>query len=284
MDFGFSEEQDMLRESARGITWELDLVCFYSLLDLHFMGEFGELRRRLARFLKEARERDDLNAITNLRTRLAYIPYLAADEPDQAKTEVSRGIGQWSQEAFQFQHYFAFFAQTEIVLYRGAGLDAWRMVQSHWSDLKRSFILHSQNVRVEALQLRARAALAAACDDTNGPARRSKLLRTADRQARALLRENAPSAVGPALLVRAGVAAARGARREAIDYLVASERACASLNMNLHAAVARRRRGELSSGSEGAELVNEADVWMTSREIRAPERIAALLAPGEYRP
>jgi hypothetical protein len=274
--------EEMLREGARGIAWEMDLVYLYSLLDLQFMGELPELRRRLGRFLKEARERDDLNAITNLRTRLAYIPFLVSDDPDQAQAEVTQGIGRWSREGFQLQHYYAIFARAEVMLYRGLGQEAWRMVDSPWSDLKRSFILQSQIVRVEALQLRARAALAAACDCSRDSRERADFLRIADRQARSLLKENAPWALGQALLVRAGVAAVRGDLPQAVDHLVGAERTCANVDMNLHVAAARRRRGELVSGEAGAALQREADAWMMSREIRNPARMAALLAPGDY--
>jgi len=274
--------EEMLRETARGMAWELDLVYLYSLLDLQFMGELPELRRRLERFLKEARERDDLNAITNLRTRLAYLPYLAADDPDRARSEALSGFGQWSQDRFRFQHYYALFAEVEVMLYTGDGMGAWRAVISQWGNLKRSLILHSHNVRVEALQLRARAALAAACQCAPDTRQRSRFLRIADRQARSILNEKAPWAVGQALLVRAGVAATRRRLRQAADYLVAAERASVSQDMNLHAAAARRRQGELSDGEAGTVLVRDAEQWMTSREIRNPVRMTALLAPGEY--
>jgi hypothetical protein len=52
--------------------------------------------------------------------------------------------------------------------------------------------------------------------------------------------------------------------------------------MNLHAAVARRRRGELTGGEAGAQAMREADAWMRSREIRNPQTMSTLLVPGEY--
>lgn len=273
--------EKMLRDEARGIAWELDLVYLYSLLDLQFMGELPELRRRLAQFLAEARERDDLNAITNLRTRLAYVPHLAADEPDQAQLEIIRGIRQWSQQGFQLQHYYVLFAYAEVILYMGGGLVAWRMVDSNWAALKRSLILHSQNIRIEALHLRGRAALGAAADSADARARR-QFLRTAAGVARRILKDRAEWAFGQAYLLRAGTAAAHGDTAGAIAELAAAERALTNADMNLHAAVARRRRGELLGAGAGAALVEDADAWMRSREIRNPLRMAALLAPGEY--
>src|SRR5262249_1832631 len=49
--------------------------------------------------------------------------------------------------------------------------------------------------------------------------------------------------------------------------------------MALHAAVARRRRGQLLGGSDGRALVESADAWMQTKGIRNPARTAALLAP-----
>ena len=273
--------EKMLRDDARGIAWELDLVYLYSLLDLQFMGELAELGRRLTRFLAEARQRDDLNAITNLRTRLAYVPLLAADAPDKALLEIIRGIREWSQAGFQLQHYYALFAYAEVLLYMGGGLVAWRMVHSNWAPLKRSLILHNQNIRIEALHLRGRAALGAAADSTDPQARR-RFLRTAAGQSRRILREGAQWASGQALLLRAGTAVAAGDVAGAIAVLEAAEHALAAADMNLHAAVARRRRGGLLGGHAGAWLVQDADAWMRSREIRHPLRMTALLAPGEF--
>jgi len=54
--------------------------------------------------------------------------------------------------------------------------------------------------------------------------------------------------------------------------------------MALHAAAARRRRGEIMGGDTGRALVESADAWMTGQIIRSPERMTAMLAPGAWRP
>jgi hypothetical protein len=232
--------------------------------------------------MAEARERDDLNAITNLRTRLAYVPHLAADDVIQAQMEIIRGIREWSREGFQLQHYYLLFAYTEVLLYMGAGSIAWRMVDSNWPAVKRSLLLHSQNLRIEAVHLRARAALAASADRGGVAPVSKKLVSIAADQARRLHREGSPPATAQALIVRAGVAAARGEMAQAIEHLTAAERACERADMNLHVAAVRRRRGQIIGGGEGASLIQQADAWMTSRDIRNPANMAALLVPGVY--
>jgi hypothetical protein len=52
--------------------------------------------------------------------------------------------------------------------------------------------------------------------------------------------------------------------------------------MALHAATARRRRGELVGGDAGRDLVGAADAWMAGQSIKAPQRMAAVLAPGRW--
>ena len=52
--------------------------------------------------------------------------------------------------------------------------------------------------------------------------------------------------------------------------------------MSLYAAAARRCRGLIIGGAEGATLVSEADAWMRNEGIRNPERMTAMLAPGRW--
>jgi hypothetical protein len=50
--------------------------------------------------------------------------------------------------------------------------------------------------------------------------------------------------------------------------------------MKLYAAVAKRRLGEITGGVKGQLLIDEADLWMREQKIKAPTRIAQMLAPG----
>jgi hypothetical protein len=49
--------------------------------------------------------------------------------------------------------------------------------------------------------------------------------------------------------------------------------------MQMHAAVARECLGDLVGGAAGAALVGAARAWMASQGVRAPERMAATIAP-----
>jgi hypothetical protein len=104
----------------------------------------------------------------------------------------------------------------------------------------------------------------------------------AARCARRLRREGARWAAPLAALLDAGVSAARDDTAGAVSDLERAEQGFAEVNMALHAAVARRRRGELVGGTEGAALVEAANAWMHAQGIVRPDGIVGMLAPGRF--
>jgi len=111
---------------------------------------------------------------------------------------------------------------------------------------------------------------------------RQALVGGVEGHARTILREKTRWGDALALLLRAGAAATRGETERALSLLEAAETGLAAADMALHAAVARRRRGELLGGDSGRALVAAADAWMASQAIRNPERMTAMLAPGRW--
>jgi hypothetical protein len=272
--------EPMLRECA-GVTWELDTAHLYHLLALFYLGEVRELSARIPLFLKEARERDDRTAATNLRTRASYIMHLAADQPTHALDDVREGMAGWTSHGYHAQHSWELYARGEIDLYCGNGPDAWKRIQEHWTPLRRSLLLRIQAVRIESLYLRARSAVAAARIAEAASEVRA-LLASAQRDAARLMRERSGWGAALAALVLSGTASLTGDRESAITQLQAAEGAFQDLSMHLHRAVSLRRRGELVGGSQGAELVRRADEWVAAQGIRNSARMADMLAPGNF--
>jgi tetratricopeptide (TPR) repeat protein len=271
------DQAETVLERCAGVAWELDTARFYRTLAQFYLGELSELARRLPGLLKEARERDALYVETNLRTRMAYVTSLAADDPDQAARDVRRGMERWSQRGFHLQHYYELVANTEIALYTGRGGEALDGVNQCWKDLRRSFLLGVQPVRVEALFLRARAALAAAIDPGTPNRRRASLVAGARLDAGRLARERAAWAIALSELVLSGVATLQDRNGEAAACLRRAERLFGEGDMQLHVAVARRRLGEL--GECDAAVVAEADDWLRQQGIRNGAQFVAMLAP-----
>ncbi len=261
------------------MAWDLDNTHYYSLLVLFYLGELKQLEEALPGLLKEAEDRGDLYAVTSMRTRLSYLVRLANDEPERARQELREAIAIWPSDVFRLQHWYEMIGQVESLLYAGTGPAAWRLVGERWPLLQRSFMLRTQSILINSLSFRARAAIAAACDGGGDP----QEIEAAEKDARRIERERMPwgNAIATLLQSRRGV----GARRENVGGRAPRLRPNAQFtatDMALHAAVARRRRGELLGGSEGAALVAEADAWMTGQGIRSPSRMAAMLAPGTW--
>ena len=275
----FEDAETVLRERCTGVAWEMDTAHFYTLLSLFYLGEVGELSRRLPALLKEARERDALYVETNLRARVCYIAWLAADDPERAAHDVRQGMERWSQGGFHLQHYYEMVSTTEIALYSGRGAEAWAGVERCWGDLRRSFLLRVQPVLIESLFLRARAALAAAMDPSVTPDRRARLIAAAERDATRLAKEKASWAQGLSSMILSGVRMVAGSPHQAVARLQFAEAEFEKSGMNLYLAVARRRRGELTQGQAGQLLIDEADSWMRRQAIRNGARFVAMLAP-----
>ncbi len=272
----------ILREQCTGVAWELDTAHVYQLLALFYLGDVRELRVRVPILLKEAEERDDLTATTNIRTRVSYLVSLADDDSERAHADVKQGMSRWSRQSFHTQHSWELYAQGEIHLYEGRARAAWGQLERDWPALRRSFLLRIQNVRIEFHYLRARCALAIAFDPETAPDERGALRRAARKDICRLRREKTPWATALSDLVGASAAAADGQRDAALSRLRSAEEAFMGLDMPLHGAVAKRQRGMLAGGHEGRALVQDADTWIGAQTVRDPAKFAAMLAPRVF--
>jgi hypothetical protein len=127
-----------------------------------------------------------------------------------------------------------------------------------------------------------RAALAASLDGQWSTKECRRLIKQAAGCARRLRRERARWAAPLAALLEAGVAITRGDAASAARDLERAEQGFDEANMALHAAVARRRRGEIVGGEPGAALIDAANSWMHARDIVRPDGIVDMLAPGRF--
>ena len=121
----------------------------------------------------------------------------------------------------------------------------WNILEK-WGFYRLSHLMQVQQVRLDLLQLRARAALAVGTI----PSTQAFLL-TAERQVRRIEKEPAPSSMAHAYYIRAAIAAVRGNDMHALTLLDLATEVFNSIDMFSFAAAMRRRRGELLGGEEG---------------------------------
>jgi hypothetical protein len=273
----------ILRDQCTGVAWEMATAHMMGSVSLFLMGDLKELGRRLPQILKDAEARGDLYELTDLRTRLSHTLHLAADDPAAAHRELDAVLDRRRREDFDLQHWWALIGRTEIDLYAGQPGAAWKRIEEQWSALRWSFLMRVQYVYLESLHHHARAALALACDALEDEAGRRELLRVAARDAARMKRRHIPWGDALANLTQAGIAAAHGDRNAAMSLLGAAEEGFEATDMALYAAAARRRRGQMTGGKEGQSLVDAADSWMVGQNIRNPDRMTAMLAPGDWK-
>jgi hypothetical protein len=272
----FDRAEEMLRDHCTGVVWERDLVHHYSLHSLMYTGELNEVRRRWSILLKEAQERGDLYAEVNLSTYYMMMLKLSDDNVDDVDRQISKVMKRWTQKGFHTQHSLAFRAHLHFYLYRGDIPAAHNLVATIWPWYERSMLLRFQISRIMMYEARARCALAAAADSPSP----EPFLRSAERDARRLEREKRPWSSAYAHFIRAGVAVRRGDVLKAEGLFMKAATSFDSVDMNLNAAVTRRRLGELIGGDRGRSLIEEADRWMAVQQIQNPARWAAMYAPG----
>ncbi len=271
----------ILRDNCTGVTWELDTAMSFQLRALLLIGDLREIRKRLPRCLKDVRDKGDLYAEVNLRSRAAWVVHLADDQPDQALSELGEAIERWSQRGFHIQHYWHLTGQVETALYRGDGQAAWEALEKAWPKIERSLLLRIQFTRTEGRHLRCRGALAAAAAAGVDSPAGTALLKLIERELRRIESEKLDWAKPLTELIRAGIASLRHDRAKARELVVSAAAGFDAADMELYAAVARKRRGELA-GAGAERIVHEVDSWMAEQGIRNIEHMANVLAPGHW--
>jgi hypothetical protein len=234
------------------------------------------LGRRVPQLLKEARDRDDLYAVTSLTLVVGTFVRLAADEPQRARRDIAQVMARWSREGFHVQHLEHAYDEAQIDIYRGEGQTASDRLDKLWPTLEKSHVFRVQQVRIYMRHLRARSALAAAAYLPEPAA----LLHAARRDADLLNQERVPWAEALASLIQAG-AATIDHGEDSTALLRQAAAALDAVDMPLYAAAARRQLGRLVGGDAGQALIAHADAWMQGQKIQKPARMSALLAPGK---
>lgn len=258
---------------AQPETFNALLSTFHGLFHL---GELRDLAKRLPPLLREADDRGDVLLYVFLRTGCCNAAWLAADDPDGARAAVRAAMDRWPSREFHFAHYWALVAECQIDLYEGNAEAAHRRVQDRWAALAESHLLRVPIIRIDMWNLRARCALAMATTTSDsGP-----YLRAAERDAKRIDRERAGWSDPVASLLRAQIANMKGVRAKAAELLQVASLGFEEAEMGLHAAVSRRFLGLLQGNEQGAAQARLAEMRMSHQDIRRPEKMAQMLAPG----
>jgi serine/threonine protein kinase len=271
---GCDRATEIFRDHCRGLHWELTTCQAFALFSLARMGHYGALSQRITAQVKEANERGDLYAATNITCAVGYCRLLLVGDAEGARREVREAIARWNvHDSFHLQHLNSVLSETYIDLYCGEGARAWERINAAWRSFERSVLLRLQTLRANAIHARARAALSAALE-------RPELQANALADARRLAGEGASYCTALALQIRATVACQRGETERAHALLDEAVRQMDAHDMSMSAAALRWHHGRLVGGSEGAALIERADAFFRDEGAAEPQRLIQLTASG----
>jgi hypothetical protein len=264
---------------GRGAAVELSTLRTFQVMALAYTGQLAELARLVPLRLADAESRGDLHSVLGNSTHLATMPLFAADRASEALARSEKALSLWSERDFHVEHWWALLSRTQARLYLGDGAVALADVDALWAPLKSSFLLEVELTRVEAHQMRARAALATV---SAAPASsRRALLDRAARDGRMLVAEPCPWAAPAGALILAAVHHVRGEPATASQRIDEAVRGFEASAMPLYAIAARARRAQLAG--DAATVSSERARLRDDYGVLAPERFLDMLAPWPER-
>ncbi len=288
-----------------GTSWERSTVAVYHWFSLAWLGELGELRRRLDEFVTDAELREDVFGLVEAYTGQPVLAWLAADEVELARDSAeaglqrqgSAGATRWPENSYRRQNYCDLMALTHVELYRDQPVQAWVSVLAQWKDMQSAFFVALRTVGLEIRFARARAALGVAeqfgrdREKTRGLLyahgvelaeewTREKLLADVREQVKVCRKD--PNRFGEPMadLLEAGVAQLEGRSGEARTLLERAVRGFDAVDMALHRECARYALGQVIGHDAGVAMQERASEWMAGQGVKRPRKMAASQAVG----
>ncbi len=270
------EAEHILRDQCSGVTWEQTSAQLFWMGSLLYLGEIKTMAEQRPILLEQAHDRGNLYAETNLRTRFTELILLAADQPEDARREITDALSRWTAQGFHLQHYYAAHSLGNIDLYTGLGDVAWDKIGLETKAMAGSLLSRIQVLRIESRYLHARAALTLAA----GGKEPAHYLKIATQDARKIAGEHMAWSDPIAELLLAGAAQLQERTEVAVEHLRRAITGFGAAQMGLLGAAAQRALGRLLGGDEGAQLRTSADAWFTAQSVRNIERLTATISPG----
>jgi eukaryotic-like serine/threonine-protein kinase len=267
------EAQAMMRSRCTGVAFELINSETMLLNALILSGQLRLATQRLPTVVAEAEARGDRYGMMQL-TYARTVAALLADDAEYARRVSEEHVPPWTPNRYTISHWAALTSAVSVERYLGNGCAAWARFDREWGPLVDSHLMRVQTIRVFAYFERAMCALAAVSD--GGP---TTLIRTAERDAKRILGEDAAWATAMGNLVLGCAAASRGDRAGALGMLLRAIEGLDSADMAYISACARVRRAELLGGGAGEALRERAASYLRGEGARDVDRCARLTAP-----
>ncbi|HEY0194994.1 MAG TPA: hypothetical protein VGC42_27965, partial [Kofleriaceae bacterium] len=260
--------------------FELDTVSIFCCWALYYLGEIGELSRRVPA-MAEAAARNG-NRYTAVTLRCAFpIAWLARLDPDAIEAALDEALGSWNTTdgSHQLQHLFALSSRIDLALYRGRPEDVTPRILPEYKQLRRSLI---DRPPLQGLLLRStllRHAVACANHASPGSTRRREALAEARNHLRAFRGHQIPVIGHCATMFDGLISEAEGRTDQAITRYRAALPGLRQTETHLFEHATSDRLGRLIGGDEGAALRQTTRAWLVGEAVRAPDTMLDMLLP-----
>ncbi len=272
------ETEQSFTEAGSQASFQVNVVRSYRIIASATLGKLAEVSRHTPKYLAESLDRGDLYGANNFRLGLSNWAWLVPDQLAEARRVAQEASAQLPRRGFHLQHWYALLCAVHLDLYAGDIKAAYETLVDCWPAFSRSHLLRIQTVRMSALALRARCALAGA--------RELSVLRKQDLEqiileaAQKLESQDNPYALPQAHLIYAGLADVQNNMSVAKERLESAIQSFESVHMVHYAAAARYRLGDIIRGDTGQSMRESATAWMTGQGVKNPSAWFAMLAPG----
>lgn len=240
-----------------------------------YLGRLDEMRRTIPDLLRDAIERNDVTAATHLRSGVQALVHLAADDVDTALRHADEGIAPWRTARVGIPQFMDAQARAIVALYRDDAAAAHAALVEQWPAFSRARVFRARYVLVSLLDLRGKAAIAAAL---TAPTPRERRRLVADAQWCAHQLARAPGRWPQPLrdVIVAGVAQAERDSATARTALARAATGFAAQSMTLHATCAERAAAHLRGDAQHVELTNRT---IAAAGVTDVARFARVLVP-----
>jgi tetratricopeptide (TPR) repeat protein len=267
--------ETLLRERCTGVAWEITNARLFGGLASMFLGDFEDLKHRVPSALREAEERGDAFARTNLATALGYVLDVARGDPEAGLARVDEAMAAWSQRGFYLQQFLALMARTQCLMAAERVEEAVLGLERAWPSLEKSELLRAQSAGLFIRWLRARCLAALAKKDSRQLGR----LRAALADARWVAK--VPSVLAPGLAgnMRAAIAHARGQDEEALALLEQTALVFDEHHIQLGVLAVRSAIARVKGGDEGSQVQASVLAECRRRGIEQPQFVLRIYWP-----
>lgn len=273
----FERAERLFFERCRGVSWELTASRIFWASNMIFLGRHRELDRRMRVWLRDARQRSDLNALTGLQIWHARRVGLRDGDGEEALALIESATAGWTSPYLGTHAASARLVASYSELIRGRPAQALLELDKLELEMGTTMIARVQVLRTSVNNARGIAHLSLALQ-INGSERAPHLAQV-ERSARLLRREGTAFATASSLHLKNSTLWLKDRSETALSGLREAAQRYRAIGFELNAACIDLTLSALIQGAEGESLRKEAFGTLSRCDVDTQGGAARAYAP-----